>query len=426
MKILLLGNGGRAHTMAWKIAQSEECSELYVAPGNAGTAEIGRNISVDPLDFEAVKKEIITRKIDFVIVGPEAPLVAGIVDFFRKDDQLKDIPILGPDAEAALLEGSKSYAKSFMLRHNIPTAGGLEVTAKNLDEGFAFLSSLRPPYVLKADGLAAGKGVLILDDLSLARRELEAMLQGKFGEASHKVVIEEFLDGTEFSVFALTDGKSYILLPEAKDYKRIGEGDTGLNTGGMGSVSPVPFFSGAFKESVIRTIVEPTIEGIAREGLDYTGFVFFGLIRVGDRPYVIEYNCRMGDPETQSVFPRIQDDVLPLLYQAAAKNLSPASLRISEQAACSIVAVSGGYPEAYEKGKKISGVTPSDTLIFHAGTTKDKAGDIFTNGGRVLAVTALDRDPVKACETALRAAERVRFEGIYFRKDIGRDILAKE
>lgn len=423
MKILLLGGGGRIHVFAWKISQSPLCSQLYIAPGNAGTATLGVNIDIDFMDFEAVKEVVIREQIDFVIVGPEAPLVAGIVDYFQADPLLQKIPVLGPDQEAALLEGSKTFAKDFMRRHGIPTARYMEVDTENVEEGLRFLNSLNPPYVLKADGLAFGKGVLIIDRLEEAHQELQMMLDGKFGEASKKVVIEEFLDGTEFSVFTLTDGSHFLLLPEAKDYKRIGDGDQGLNTGGMGSISPVPFFTGAFREKVKNKIILPTIAGLQKDKMHYTGFVFFGLIKVQNEPYVIEYNCRMGDPEAQSVIPRIEEDLLPALLNAAKMNLKEGSLKVSDRSACSIVAVSGGYPGDYERGKKITGIDQTEGLVFHAGTKMTEKGEILTNGGRVLAVTAISEDPAQACVDALRDIQKINYEGIFFRKDIGRDIL---
>lgn len=422
MKILLLGSGGREHCLARKLVESPHCERLFVAPGNAGTSEIAVNIDLDILDFEAVKKVVLDHEIDFVIVGPEAPLVHGIVDFFRLDPALRDIPVLGPDEEAAALEGSKSFAKAFMKKHGIPTAGYLEVTADNLTEGLRYLTELRPPYVLKADGLAAGKGVLILEDLEEAKQELRSMIDGKFGEASKKVVVEEFLDGIEFSVFVLTDGRQYVLLPEAKDYKRIGNGDTGLNTGGMGSVSPVSFFEGAFREKVIDRIVKPTIHGFEKDKLHYTGFVFFGLIRVNGEPYVIEYNCRMGDPETQSVVPRIKDDLLDLCFDAAKGKLEPVSLDFLPQTACTIVTVAGGYPGSYRKGDVITGLEQVDCLVSHAGSTRSGAS-IVTDGGRVLAVTALDDLPDQAMQTAMEAAGKIHYDGIYYRTDIGQDLL---
>lgn len=422
MKILLLGSGGREHTLAWKITKSVHCKQLYVAPGNAGTKKVAKNIALDILDFNSVKEAVIKNDIDFVVVGPEAPLVDGIVDFFKEDNDLKNIPVLGPDQVASQLEGSKSYAKSFMARHNIPTAGYLEVTINNLEEGYQFLSGMQAPYVLKADGLAAGKGVLILDDLQTAKEELKAMIQGKFGQASRKVVIEEFLDGIEFSVFVLTDGKNYVMLPEAKDYKRIGEGDTGLNTGGMGSVSPVSFFSGTFKEKVINKIVEPTIKGIEKDNLHYTGFVFFGLIKVNDEPYVIEYNCRMGDPETQSVIYRITDDLVELCHEAAMKQLKPRPLNFINDSVCSVVTVSGGYPASYQKGKVINGLDDVSEQVFHAGTAT-RGSDIVTAGGRVLAVTASDPDLKKAIQKAQESAGKIKYDGVYFRGDIGNDLL---
>lgn len=425
MKILILGSGGREHTLAWKMNQSPRCEQIYVAPGNAGTSGIARNLDLDILDFEEVKNAVLDQQIDFVVVGPEAPLVHGIVDFFQGDDTLRGIPILGPDQAAAQLEGSKSYAKAFMKRHDIPTAGYFEVTADNLSDGLKYLENVDPPYVLKADGLAAGKGVLIIDDLADARHELREMIEGKFGDASTKVVIEEFLDGIEFSVFVLTDGQQYVMLPEAKDYKRIGNGDTGLNTGGMGSVSPVSFFDGAFRDKVIQRIVEPTIRGIQQDNLHYTGFVFFGLIKVNDEPYVIEYNCRMGDPETQSVIPRIKDDLLELSFDAAQHRLTPGQLDIVPKTACTVVTVAGGYPGSYEKGAKIEGLNMVVDQVFHAGTRRSQE-DIVTSGGRVLAVTALDEKPASAMQKAREGAALIRYEGIYFRNDIGQDLLKLE
>lgn len=423
MKILILGSGGREHTIAWKFGQSSLCEKLYIAPGNAGTAGIAENLNLDILDFDSLKHEVLYRAIDFVVVGPEAPLVEGVVDYFQRDGELRHIPILGPDRVAAQLEGSKSYAKSFMHRHGIPTAGYFEVTSDNLPEGMDYLSGLEGPYVLKADGLAAGKGVLIIEDLEEAKLELRAMIEGKFGHASRKVVIEEFLDGIEFSVFVLTDGQQYVLLPEAKDYKRVGVGDTGLNTGGMGSVSPVSFFEGAFRDKVIQRIVEPTIDGIRQDGLHYSGFVFFGLIKVGEEPFVIEYNCRMGDPETQSVLPRIEDDLLEMSYKAATQNLDSRTMNLTPETACSVVVVAEGYPGTYRKGDAIEGLDQEDVLIFHAGTSVVDSR-VVTNGGRVLAITALDIEPEKATQKALAGAKKVQCEaGIYFRTDIGQDLL---
>jgi len=425
MNILILGGGGREHTLAWKMSQSPLCHKLYVAPGNAGTSELAKNIDLDILDFDSIREGVKKYEIDFVVVGPEAPLVEGIVDYFQKEKTLRDIPVLGPDKIAAQLEGSKSYAKSFMARHDIPTAEYMEVTVENLDKGIEFLSGLQPPYVLKADGLAAGKGVLIIEHLEEAVKELQSMIAGKFGPASKKVVIEEFLDGIEFSVFVLTDGREYVLLPEAKDYKRIGVGDTGLNTGGMGSISPVSFFRGTLKDKVIRQIIEPTIKGISKDGLHYTGFVFFGLIRVNGEPYVIEYNCRMGDPETQSVVCRINNDLVDLCYQAACKELKPVTLDLLEETACTIVTVSGGYPGSYEKGMVIHGLENVGCQVFHAGTTH-RGSDIVTHGGRVLAVTALDLVPEKAIKKALEGARKIQYEGVYYRNDIGQDLLEFE
>lgn len=408
--------------MAWKISQSSNCDQLYLAPGNAGTETVGRNLDGIGSDFEMIKKAVLDNNIDLVIVGPEAPLVDGIVDFFLGDKDLQDVNILGPDKKAAQLEGSKSFAKSFMEKYEIPTAQYLEVGPSNLEEGYAFLDKMKPPYVLKADGLAAGKGVLILDDIAEARKELGLMLKGKFGDASEKVVIEEFLDGIEFSVFALVDGKDFIILPEAKDYKRIGEGDTGLNTGGMGSVSPVPFYDSVLKEKVQSQIIEPTVKGIIEEKMLYRGFIFFGLINVDGEPKVIEYNCRMGDPETQSVFVRLENDLLEVCDKASKGELEGMESRFSPDTVCTIVAVSGGYPGGYEKGKKIDGLDNIEELVFHAGT-KRSGEEIQTNGGRVLAVTAKGKTIDEARNSALREIEKIKFEGINYRRDIGVDLL---
>jgi phosphoribosylamine--glycine ligase len=422
MNILILGSGGREHALAWKIAQSALCSTLYIAPGNAGTTQCGININLDIFNFEQVVDFCSTHDISLVVVGPETPLVEGITDAFRRLDPDRTIHIVGPDAHAAQLEGSKAFAKKFMQKYGIPTAAYLEVNQENIADGIQFLKSQSPPYVLKADGLAAGKGVLILDNQEEAVLELKAMLGGKFGKASGTVVIEEFLSGIEFSVFGLTDGKDYTILPEAKDYKRVGEGDTGLNTGGMGAVSPVPFVDHAMWQKVISRIIRPTIDGIASENMDYKGFVFFGLINVSGDPYVIEYNCRLGDPETEVIIPRIESDIVPLLVQAARGNLASMDLKISDLCAVTVMLVSGGYPGEFVKHKKIDGChTVNESLVFHAGTV-EKDGEILTNGGRVMAVTSLDEDMQAAISRSLKCADDIRFEGKYYRRDIGFDL----
>lgn len=423
MNILILGSGGREHTFAWKMTQSNKCKNLYVAPGNAGTAQIATNLVINPTDFDAVKKVVLEHNIQMVIVGPEDPLVQGIVDFFKQDEALKNVMIIGPSERGALLEGSKQRAKEFMARHNIPTAAYECFTTQSLEAGKTFLENLNPPYVLKADGLAAGKGVLILNDLEEAKIELENMLaHNKFGEASSKVVIEEFLEGIELSVFVLTDGKNYKILPTAKDYKRIGEGDTGLNTGGMGAVSPVPFADEEFMKKVEERIVKPTIKGIIEEEIDYKGFVFLGLIKVKDEPYVIEYNVRMGDPETEAVLPRIKSDFVALMEATFKQNLNNFNLEIDNRAAVTVMVVSGGYPEEYEKGKEISGLNRvMDSIVFHAGT-KEQEGKVVTNGGRVLAVTSLDDDFRKATKKSYQNIEKLSFDRMYYRTDIGKDL----
>ena len=421
MNILLLGSGGREHALAWKISQSNHCSKLLIAPGNAGTALHGTNLPFATIDFEAVKKCCVEEEIHLVVVGPEEPLVKGIVDFLRVDAQLNHLLIIGPSKEAAQLEGSKGYAKAFMQRHNIPTAAYKEFTAENFEQGISYLNTHSLPIVLKADGLAAGKGVVICQSHEEAVAEFEAMIQqAKFGEASKKVVVEEFLAGIELSVFVLTDGKDYLLLPEAKDYKRIGEGDTGLNTGGMGAVSPVPFADEAFMQKVASKIVEPTIKGLQADNLDYKGFVFFGLIKVGDEPFVIEYNCRMGDPETEVVMPRIQNDLVELLVATANGTLSNASIEKDPRFATTIVAVSGGYPNDYEKGFEITGLseTSGDALLFHMGT-RESNGKVVTNGGRVICATALANKLNDALNKSKALVEAIAFKGKYFRKDIG-------
>ncbi len=423
MKILILGAGGREHTLAWKLAQSSEIDALYAAPGNAGTASIATNIPIGVNDFEAIKQAVIAHAISMVIVGPEDPLVNGIHDFFLKDAALKNIPVIGPQKAAAELEGSKEFAKKFMIRHQIPTAAYQSFTAENLEEGYAFLESLTPPYVLKADGLAAGKGVLILNDIEEAKKELQQMLvAAKFGTASATVVIEEFLKGIELSCFVLTDGENYKLLPTAKDYKRIGEGDTGLNTGGMGAISPVPFADEVFMTKIHDRIVKPTVEGLQKDNLPYKGFIFIGLIKVNEDPFVIEYNVRLGDPETEVVIPRIQNDLVSVFKAIANQSLDTVELKIDPRTATTVMAVSGGYPEAYEKGKEISGLnTIKDAMVFHAGT-KPENEKILTNGGRVLAVTAFGSNFKDALEQSYQNIEQLHFDGMYYRKDLGFDL----
>lgn len=422
MNILVVGSGGREHAMAWKIKQSPKVDQLFIAPGNAGTSELGVNIPVDVLDFEGLKKVVLEKKIDLVVVGPEVPLVAGLHDFFLSDDDLKQVKVVGPQREGAQLEGSKDYAKAFMQRHNIPTAKYLTVTAQNLDEGLSFLETMQAPYVLKADGLAAGKGVLIIDNLPEAQTSLKEMLAGQFGAASSKVVIEEFLSGVELSVFAITDGKDYQILPEAKDYKRIGEGDTGLNTGGMGAISPVPFADQAFMAKVEERIVKPTVKGLQEDNIPYNGFVFFGLINCGGEPYVIEYNVRMGDPETEAVMLRIQSDFVDLLEAAATGNMASQSIEIDERSAVTVMLVSGGYPGAYQKGIAMSGFEKNEgSILFHAGTKQ--AGDkVVTDGGRVLAVSSYGKTMQEALAQSYANAQKVDFEGKYYRKDLGFDL----
>jgi phosphoribosylamine--glycine ligase len=424
MNILLLGSGGREHALAWKIKQSEKVDKLFIAPGNAGTARGGINIGISATDFDALKTFALANDINMVVVGPEDPLVMGIYDFFRDDPDLHNIPVIGPSRQGAQLEGSKDFAKAFMQRHGIPTARYKSVTAENIEEGFAFLQSLKAPYVLKADGLAAGKGVLIVDSLDQAKRELAEMLAGKFGQAGHTVVIEEFLDGIECSVFVLTDGNSYKILPVAKDYKRIGEGDTGLNTGGMGAVSPVIFAGTAFMAEVEERIIRPTVEGLKKEGIDYKGFIFFGLIKVGQAPFVIEYNCRMGDPETEVVMLRIRSDLVALLEAVAEGRLGEQTLTEYSNAAATVMLVSGGYPGEYLKGKPITGLdalTPHGTVIFHAGT-KATNGGVVTNGGRVLAVSSSASDVKAAVYQSYTVIPSLHFDDMYFRTDIGSDL----
>lgn len=422
MNVLLLGSGGREHALAWKINQSEKLSKLYIAPGNAGTSMIGENINTDISNFQEVKDIVINKSINMVVVGPEQPLVDGIVDFFLNDKELKEIAVIGPVKSGAILEGSKDFAKEFMTKYNIPTARYKSFKKESLDEGKAFLESLESPYVLKADGLAAGKGVLILKDLEEAITSLEEMLQGQFGEASKTVVIEEFLDGIELSVFVLTDGSSYKILPEAKDYKRVGEGDTGLNTGGMGAVSPVPFANDEFMNKIEERVIKPTIEGLKKENIKYKGFIFFGLIKVNDDPFVIEYNVRMGDPETEVVIPRVKTDILELFMHVPNETLDQASFEIESKACATVMLVSEGYPGKYEKGREINNLqNMDDSIIFHAGT-KAEGNKVLTNGGRVIAVSSYGSDFEKALNCSYKNAERIKFKGKYYRKDIGFDL----
>jgi len=422
MNILIIGSGGREHALGWKINQSEKVNKLFFAPGNAGTSELGENIPVGVSDFDGIKKACLDNTINMVVVGPEVPLVAGIHDFFLADNELAGIPVVGPAKDGAMLEGSKDFSKEFMFKHNIPTARFKTITNENLQEGFAFLSELKPPFVLKADGLAAGKGVLIIDSLEEAKASLETMLAGQFGAASSKVVIEEFLSGVECSVFVITDGKDYKILPEAKDYKRIGEGDTGLNTGGMGAITPVPFANKKFMAKVDERVIKPTIEGLQKDGISYQGFIFFGLMNTGGDPYVIEYNVRMGDPETEAVMLRVKSDFVDLLDGVANRNLGEKTIEFDERTACTVMLVSGGYPGPYENGKIMTGFEKVDgSILFHAGTM-EKNGEIVTNGGRVIAVSSYGSSMEDALATSYSNAPKIEFEGRYYRKDLGFDL----
>ncbi len=424
MRVLLLGSGGREHALAWKIAQSSMLEELFIAPGNAGTRQYGTNVDLSVTDFDGIRTFVIENQIETVVVGPEDPLVLGIADYFESDNDLQKVGVIGPNKYAAQLEGSKDFAKKFMKRHKIPTAKYATFTKDTLKEGYDFLATMKPPYVLKADGLAAGKGVLILDSLSEAKSELKSMLSdAKFGDASSRVVIEEFLSGIELSCFVITDGDAYKILPEAKDYKRIGEGDAGLNTGGMGAISPVPFANPTFMDKVKNQVIIPTVKGLKSEGITYKGFIFFGLINVKNEPYVIEYNCRMGDPETEVVIPRLKSDILDLFEGVASNTLSERDVQFDERSAATVMMVSGGYPEAYEKGKQIYGLNSvTDSIIFHAGTKADGPA-VTTNGGRVLTATSYGKDLPSALKRSYESLSKVEFENSYFRTDIGHDVL---
>lgn len=423
MKVLILGSGGREHAFAWKLAQSSQLDELYIAPGNAGTRQHGTNVPISVTDFEAIKTFVLEKEINMVLVGPEDPLVLGIHDFFLADAAIKHVPVIGPSKEAAQLEGSKDFSKAFMQRHDIPTAKYGTFTKDTLQAGYAFLDSMKAPYVLKADGLAAGKGVLILDSLPEAKAELKSMLvDAKFGDASSRVVIEQFLSGIECSVFVITDGDGYKILPSAKDYKRIGEGDKGLNTGGMGAISPVPFVDAGFLDKIENQIIIPTVKGLKAENIVYKGFIFFGIINVKGEPYVIEYNCRMGDPETEVVIPRLKSDLLDLLEGVATGTLSECDIQFEDKAVCTVMMVAGGYPEAYQKGKTIHGLNRvADSVVFHAGTASD-GPVVQTNGGRVLAVTSYGKTLEIALARSYKSIEMIDFEGAYYRKDIGLDV----
>lgn len=424
MRVLLLGSGGREHALSWKIAQSSQLEELFIAPGNAGTRQYGKNVDLSTTDFPSIKTFVLENQINMVVVGPEEPLVLGIHDYFLADDALKNVPVIGPAKVAAQLEGSKDFAKQFMYRHAIPTAKYATFTKETLEQGYTFLESMKPPYVLKADGLAAGKGVLILENLQEAKAELKAMLaNAKFGNASSRVVIEQFLKGIELSVFVITDGEAYKLLPEAKDYKRIGEGDTGLNTGGMGAVSPVSFADPAFMDKVKNQVIIPTVKGLRQENIPYKGFIFFGIINVKGDPYVIEYNCRLGDPETEVIIPRLKSDILDLFEGVASNTLSERDVQFVEKSAATVMMVAGGYPEAYENGKQIFGLNSIDeSIVFHAGTSSDGPA-VLSAGGRVLAITSYGKTVQAALTRSYDSAQKIEFEGAYYRKDIGFDVI---